>query len=110
MILKGFARTLSDSIDTDTIIAGRYLTSQDLAFPGSKCMEAIDPTFPCRIVRATLSSRGTTSVADLHASTLYSRGRRRVGCDREELCARVFSATRSTWDCRLSLVPRESIR
>lgn len=51
MIIKGSVRKFPDAIDTDSIIPGRYLSSRDPLFLGSKCMEPIDPDFPNRISR-----------------------------------------------------------
>lgn len=45
MILKGKAHIFADNINTDDIIAAKYLDSQDERFLGSKCMENIDPDF-----------------------------------------------------------------
>jgi len=49
MIIKGKAYTFGDDINTDDIIAAKYLDSQDSAFLGSKCMENIDPGFIKRL-------------------------------------------------------------
>jgi 3-isopropylmalate/(R)-2-methylmalate dehydratase small subunit len=45
MIIKGRVHKFSDNINTDDIIAAKYLDSQDEKFLGSKCMENIDPDF-----------------------------------------------------------------
>ncbi len=49
MIIKGKAHKFGDNINTDDIIAAKYLDSQDEKFLGSKCMENIDPDFPKRV-------------------------------------------------------------
>ena len=49
MIIQGKAHKFGDNINTDDIIAAKYLDSQDLDFLGSKCMENIDPGFVERI-------------------------------------------------------------
>lgn len=45
MLIKGKAHKFGDNINTDDIIAAKYLDSQDEAFLGSKCMENIDKDF-----------------------------------------------------------------
>jgi len=49
MIIKGKAHRFEDNINTDDIIAAKYLDSQDPEFLGSKCMENIDVGFPQRV-------------------------------------------------------------
>ncbi len=49
MIIKGKAHKFGDDINTDDIIAAKYLDSQDPGFLGSKCMENIDPLFVQRV-------------------------------------------------------------
>ncbi|MCK9574243.1 MAG: 3-isopropylmalate dehydratase small subunit [Candidatus Omnitrophica bacterium] len=49
MIIKGKAHKFGDNINTDDIIAAKYLDSQDEKFLGSKCMENIDPDFIKRV-------------------------------------------------------------
>jgi len=49
MVIKGKAHKFSDNINTDDIIAAKYLDSQDEKFLGSKCMENIDPDFIKRV-------------------------------------------------------------
>jgi len=49
MIIKGKAHKFGDNINTDDIIAAKYLDSQDEKFLGSKCMENIDPDFVKRV-------------------------------------------------------------
>jgi len=45
MIIKGRAHKLGDNINTDDIIAAKYLVSTDPAELGSHCMESIKPDF-----------------------------------------------------------------
>jgi 3-isopropylmalate/(R)-2-methylmalate dehydratase small subunit len=45
MILKGKAHKFSDDINTDDIIAAKYLVSTDIKELGSHCMETIRPDF-----------------------------------------------------------------
>ena len=45
MLIIGKAHKFGDHINTDDIIAAKYLDSQDPAFLGSKCMENIAPGF-----------------------------------------------------------------
>ncbi|UCC94282.1 MAG: 3-isopropylmalate dehydratase small subunit [Candidatus Omnitrophota bacterium] len=45
MVIKGKVHKFGDNINTDDIIAAKYLDSQDEAFLGSKCMENIAPNF-----------------------------------------------------------------
>jgi len=49
MIIKGKVHKFGDNINTDDIIAAKYLDSQDEKFLGSKCMENIDQDFIKRI-------------------------------------------------------------
>ena len=49
MKIKGKAHKFGDNINTDDIIAAKYLDSQDEIFLGSKCMENIDPGFAKRV-------------------------------------------------------------
>jgi len=49
MILKGKAHIFGDNINTDDIIAAKYLDSQDEKFLGSKCMENIQPDFAQKV-------------------------------------------------------------
>lgn len=46
MILAGSARKFGDAIDTDSILPGRYLSSQDSVFLGSK--QELTPHEPVR--------------------------------------------------------------
>ncbi|MCM8819877.1 MAG: 3-isopropylmalate dehydratase small subunit [Candidatus Omnitrophica bacterium] len=45
MVIKGKVHKFGDNINTDDIIAAKYLDSQDPVFLGSKCMENIAPDF-----------------------------------------------------------------
>ncbi len=45
MILKGKTHKFGDDVNTDDIIAAKYLVSTDPAELGSKCMETISPYF-----------------------------------------------------------------
>jgi 3-isopropylmalate/(R)-2-methylmalate dehydratase small subunit len=49
MVIKGRAHKFGNDINTDDIIAAKYLDSQDTKFLGSKCMENIDRDFVKRI-------------------------------------------------------------
>jgi 3-isopropylmalate/(R)-2-methylmalate dehydratase small subunit len=49
MIIKGRVHKFGDDINTDDIIAAKYLDSQDEKFLGAKCMENIDPDFINRV-------------------------------------------------------------
>lgn len=49
MLFKGKAITYGRDIDTDAIIAARYLNSSDMAELAEHCMEDIDPTFVERV-------------------------------------------------------------
>lgn len=58
MILKGKAHKFADNINTDDIIAAKYLDSQDMEFLGSKCMENIDPKFVTRVSKGDIIIAG----------------------------------------------------
>lgn len=49
MVIKGRAHKLGDDINTDDIIAAKYLTSTDAAELGKHCMESIRPDFVSRV-------------------------------------------------------------
>ncbi|MCF7873884.1 MAG: 3-isopropylmalate dehydratase small subunit [Candidatus Omnitrophica bacterium] len=49
MIIKGKVHKLGDDINTDDIIAAKYLDSQDPNFLGDRCMENIDPSFSKKV-------------------------------------------------------------
>jgi len=48
MIIKGKVFILGDHLNTDEIIAARYLSSDDRGFLGGFCLEDIRPGFGCR--------------------------------------------------------------
>jgi 3-isopropylmalate/(R)-2-methylmalate dehydratase small subunit len=57
MIIKGYVHKFGDDINTDDIIAAKYLVSTDARELGSHCMETISPDFaktvkPCDIIVA----------------------------------------------------------
>ena len=58
MQLKGKAHKFGDNINTDDIIAAKYLDSQDELFLGSKCMENIDKGFAARVARGDIIVAG----------------------------------------------------
>lgn len=49
MILKGKAHKLGDNVNTDDIIAAKYLVSTDAKELGRHCMESIKPDFVSKI-------------------------------------------------------------
>ncbi|MBD3246450.1 MAG: 3-isopropylmalate dehydratase small subunit [Candidatus Omnitrophica bacterium] len=49
MKIEGRAHIFGENVNTDDIIAAKYLDSQDEKFLGSKCMENIDSEFPRRV-------------------------------------------------------------
>jgi len=49
MIITAKVHKFGDDINTDDIIAAKYLDSQDPEFLGSKCMENIDSSFSSRV-------------------------------------------------------------
>ncbi len=49
MILKGKAHRFGRDIDTDVIIAARYLNTTDMKELSRHCMEDADPDFPQRV-------------------------------------------------------------
>ena len=59
MIIKGTVHTFWDNINTDDIIAAKYLDSQDEQFLGSKCMENIDAKFSTRVHKGDIIVAGT---------------------------------------------------
>jgi 3-isopropylmalate/(R)-2-methylmalate dehydratase small subunit len=59
MILNGKAHKFGDNINTDDIIAAKYLDSQDEKFLGSKCMENIDSGFIGRVQPGDIMVAGT---------------------------------------------------
>ncbi|MCM8823369.1 MAG: 3-isopropylmalate dehydratase small subunit [Candidatus Omnitrophica bacterium] len=58
MIIKGKVHKLGDNINTDDIIAAKYLDSQDESFLGSKCMENIDPQFVHKVSKGDIIVAG----------------------------------------------------
>jgi 3-isopropylmalate/(R)-2-methylmalate dehydratase small subunit len=59
MVIKGRVHNFGDNINTDDIIAAKYLDSQDEAFLGSKCMENIDPNFARKVQRGDIIVAGS---------------------------------------------------
>ncbi|RJO65517.1 MAG: 3-isopropylmalate dehydratase small subunit [Candidatus Omnitrophota bacterium] len=49
MLLKGTVHKFGDDINTDDIIAAKYLVSTDALELGSHCMESIRPEFPGKV-------------------------------------------------------------
>ncbi len=58
MIIKGKVHKFADNINTDDIIAAKYLDSQDSKFLGSKCMENIDKNFSAKVQRGDIIVAG----------------------------------------------------
>ncbi|MDD3296217.1 MAG: 3-isopropylmalate dehydratase small subunit [Candidatus Omnitrophica bacterium] len=58
MIIKGKVHKFGDNINTDDIIAAKYLDSQDHIFLGSKAMENIDPGFSKRVQKGEIIVAG----------------------------------------------------
>jgi 3-isopropylmalate/(R)-2-methylmalate dehydratase small subunit len=58
MIIKGRVHKFGDNINTDDIIAAKYLDSQDEKFLGSKCMENIDPHFTKKVKKGDIIVAG----------------------------------------------------
>jgi len=58
MIIKGKVHKFGDNINTDDIIAAKYLDSQDKVFLGSKCMENIDPHFTNKVKKGDIVVAG----------------------------------------------------
>jgi 3-isopropylmalate/(R)-2-methylmalate dehydratase small subunit len=58
MIIKGKVHKFGDNINTDDIIAAKYLDSQDQEFLGSKCMENIDSDFSKRVKKGDIIVAG----------------------------------------------------
>jgi 3-isopropylmalate/(R)-2-methylmalate dehydratase small subunit len=59
MILKGKVHKFGNNINTDDIIAAKYLDSQDEVFLGSKCMENIDSSFATRVTKGDIMVAGS---------------------------------------------------
>lgn len=49
MILKGKVHKFADDVNTDDIIAAKYLVSTDAKELGKHCMESISPDFPSKV-------------------------------------------------------------
>ncbi len=58
MIIKGKAHRFGNDINTDDIIAAKYLDSQEVKFLGSKCMENIDSGFAQRVKKGDIIVAG----------------------------------------------------
>lgn len=58
MIIKGRVWKFGDHINTDDIIAARYLNTTDFAELGSHCMETIFPDFPKKISKGDIIVAG----------------------------------------------------
>jgi 3-isopropylmalate/(R)-2-methylmalate dehydratase small subunit len=58
MIIEGKVHIFGDNINTDDIIAAKYLDSQDTEFLGSKCMENIDADFSKRVKKGDIIVAG----------------------------------------------------
>lgn len=58
MIIKGKVHKLGKNINTDDIIAAKYLDSFDSSFLGSKCMENIDAGFFKRVEKGDIIVAG----------------------------------------------------
>jgi len=59
MIIKGKVFKFGDNINTDDIIAAKYLDSQDEAFLGSKCMENIYLDFSKKVSKGDIIVAGS---------------------------------------------------
>ncbi len=58
MIIRGKAHKFGDDLNTDDIIAAKYLDSQDPEFLGAKCMENIDSDFAKRVEKGDIIVAG----------------------------------------------------
>jgi 3-isopropylmalate/(R)-2-methylmalate dehydratase small subunit len=58
MIIKGKVHKLGNNINTDDIIAAKYLDSSGLLFLGSKCMENLDRGFSQRVKKGDIIVAG----------------------------------------------------
>ena len=58
MVIKGKAHKFGNDINTDDIVAAKYLDSQEEKFLGSKCMENIDPKFAARVKKGDIIVAG----------------------------------------------------
>lgn len=59
MILKGKAWKFKDNINTDEIIAAKYLNIHEPAELGQHCMETLDPEFPKKINKGDIIVAGS---------------------------------------------------
>jgi 3-isopropylmalate/(R)-2-methylmalate dehydratase small subunit len=59
MILKGKAWKFKDNINTDEIIAAKYLNTTDAAELGRHCMETVDPAFAQKIQKGDIIVAGS---------------------------------------------------
>ncbi len=57
-MIKGRAHKFGDNINTDDIIAAKYLDSCDPRFLGAKCMENIDADFPKKVKKGDIIVAG----------------------------------------------------
>ncbi len=58
MIITGSVHKFGNHINTDDIIAAKYLDSQDAGFLGSKCMENIAPDFSRKVKKGDIIVAG----------------------------------------------------
>ncbi|UCD15969.1 MAG: 3-isopropylmalate dehydratase small subunit [Candidatus Omnitrophota bacterium] len=58
MVIKGKVHKFGDNINTDDIIAAKYLDSCDEEFLGAKCMENVDPDFRKKIKKGDIIVAG----------------------------------------------------
>lgn len=58
MILKGKAHKFGDDINTDDIIAAKYLVTTDPVELGKKCMETIAPDFAKQVTKGDIIAAG----------------------------------------------------
>ena len=58
MILKGRAHKFGNDINTDDIIAAKYLVTTDPAELGAKCMETIAPDFAAKVKKGDIIVAG----------------------------------------------------
>lgn len=58
MILKGRAHKFGDDINTDDIIAAKYLVTTDPLELGKKCMETIAPDFAKQVTKGDIIAAG----------------------------------------------------
>ena len=58
MIIKGKVHKLGNNVNTDDIVAAKYLDSQNQEFLGSKCMENVDPKFASKVKKGDIIVAG----------------------------------------------------